>query len=465
MDNSAPRPSQSARPPQPPRGLRHLLGLPDLTGNGRFLAANVIDSLGNGLVLAFTVVYFTRTTDLPLVEIGAALTLGHLLSLPVPALVGPLLDRIGPRAVVAVGNLVSAGGFLGFLFCRQAWMIVLFQLVVQTGSNIYWTSSRPLVVLAAREGERQRWFALTSSLRNIGAGFGAAVAALLLQFAGTTGLRAVVVANTATFLLAAWLISSWRPTGEQPRPTGAAAPADRPAGSYRDVLRDLPYLRLVAANLGFVLAAMVLPVLLAVYATGTLHAAAWIVGALVVLNTGLVALAQTTVARWGEHRNPVRVLALAAVLNAVAFGLFGALLAVPGWAVEAGLVLAVLVYTLAEMVGGPPSNELSVAMAKEHIQGRYQAAFQLSWTIGGAVSPVVLTALLGRGPLWPWVFLAAFSLLSVLLVQGLGGRPAKSAEPAEPVASAGPAASADPTATATAPAPAASASAEVSGAA
>lgn len=31
------------------------------------------------------------------------------------------------------------------------------------------------------------------------------------------------------------------------------------------------------------------------------------------------------------------------------------------------------------MAGGPPSSELSVAMAQEHLRGRYQAAFQLSW--------------------------------------------------------------------------------------
>ncbi|MFF3878146.1 MFS transporter [Streptomyces sp. NPDC001978] len=423
----------------PPKlaGLRHALGLPDLTGNSRFLAANIIDSLGNGLVLAFTVVFFTRTTSLSLVEIGAALTLGQLLSLPVPVLVGPLLDRLGPRGVVAVGNLLSAVGFLGFLFSREAWLIVVFQLVVQTGANMYWTSSRSLVVLAAREGERQRWFALVGSLRNIGAGFGAAVAAMLLQFGGATGLRAVMLANMATFVLAAWLISSWRPVGGPAHTAPTVGEAERPAGGYRDVLRDLAYLRLVAANLGLVLAAMVLPVLLAVYATGTLHAAACIVGALVVLNTGLVALGQTAVTRWGEHHRPIRMLALAAVLNALAFALFGALSAVPGWAVEVGLVVAVLVYTLAEMVGGPPSNELSVSMAQKHIQGRYQAAFQLSWALGCAVSPVVLTALLDHGPLGPWAFLATFSLLSALLVIGLDARheaataPAENAEPTE----------------------------------
>lgn len=403
-------------------GMKHMLGLPDVRGNARLVAANVIDSLGNGLVLAFTVVFFVRTTGLPLAEIGVALTTGQLLSLPVPALTGPLLDRFGARTVVVAGNLVSAVGFLGFLVAREAWLIVIVQMIVQSGANVFWTSSRSLVLLAAAGTDRQRWFALISSLRNIGTGFGAAVAALSLQFVGTAGLRAVVFANAVTFLLVAWLIATWRPSGEARRAAFAAVTAGSTAGGYRDVLRDGQYLRLVTVNLGFVFAAMVLPVLLAVYATGTLHVEAWFVGVLVVINTVVVAVTQTSVTRWNERR-PVRVIAVGAVLNVLAFVLFAAVSGTPVWAVYGGLVAAMLVYTLAEMLSGPPMNELSVSISQLHIQGRYQAAFQLSWSLGGAASPAVLTALLARGPLWPWVFLAGVNLLSVLLVRRVVPRP------------------------------------------
>ncbi|MBT2423889.1 MFS transporter [Streptomyces sp. ISL-22] len=416
MEQSTPAPTQR-------KGFREALGLPDLTGNRRFLTANIIDSLGNGLVLAFTVVFFVKTTSLPLVEIGAALTLGRLLCLPVPVLVGPLLDRFGSRAVVAIGNVVSCVGFLGCLFSSQAWHIVIAQLLVQTGSNVYWTCSRDLVVLAAKDGERTRWFGLIGSLRNIGGGFGAAAAAIALAVADTAGLRGVVLGSSLAFLVASWLIASWKPAGSDAAAVGGKSVGrsaqDRPSGGYLDVLKDGAYMRLVAANLSFVFAAMVLPVLLAVYVTEALDTGAWIAGALVVLNMILVALVNTVVTRWTENRRPARVLALAAVTNAVAFAIFGALAVLPSWAVVAGLILATLVYTVAEVVGTPPSNVLSVSLAQEHIRGRYLAAFQLSWTIGGALAPVVLTALLDVGPAWPWVFLAVASVLAVPLSLGL----------------------------------------------
>lgn len=57
------------------RRIETAWGLPDLAGKGRFVAANLIDSLGTGLVMAFTVVFFVKTTSLSLVAVGAALTM------------------------------------------------------------------------------------------------------------------------------------------------------------------------------------------------------------------------------------------------------------------------------------------------------------------------------------------------------------------------------------------------------
>ncbi|MFD8978438.1 MFS transporter [Streptomyces sp. NPDC059564] len=431
------------------RRLLSRWGLPDVTGNGRFVGANVLDSLGNGLVLAFTVVYFSATTSLPLGAIGAALSLGQLLALPTPIVAGPLIDRLGPRKVVLAANVISAAGFTGFLFADAAWKIVLVQLVVQAGSSIYWTSSRALVMLAAaRHGDRSRWFGFIGALRNIGAGFGSAVASVAVALGSGTGVRGLVLVNALTFVVAAWLVATWRPgaaTGaERPDPpgdSGADADADKTTlGGYAQVLRDGRYLRLVLANLSFVLAASVLPVLLAVYTTEVLGAGAWLIGVCVVGNMVLVAVAQTLVARWAERHRPTRVLALAAMVNAAAFAVFALLLALPGPAVAVGLLTAMLIFTFAEMLSLPPSNELSVSLAPEHIRGRYLGAFQLSWTLGNALAPALLTLLLSQGPARPWVLLGGLNVLAVPLVLGLDRRPrtrtgtgARAGNPAVPV--------------------------------
>ncbi|MFE5923109.1 MFS transporter [Streptomyces sp. NPDC056468] len=419
------------------RRIQTAWGLPDLAGKGRFVTANLIDSLGNGLVMAFTVVFFVKTTSLSLVAVGAALTVGHLLALPVPPLIGPLLDKYGPRTVVAVGNWVSVAGFIGFLFSHASWQIVLWQFVVQLGATAFWMGNSPLIVLVAPSDQRARWFGFVRALRNVGIGFGGAASAVALSIGTVAGLRAVMVINAVSFAVAGWLVITFRGADTtEAADAGHAEPkpaepelvqgerAGQPWGGYHTVLKDTRYLRLVATNLAFAFSSAVITVLLAAYVADNLEVGSWIVGALVVLNTAMVALLQTLASRWIEARRPVTVLVLALLLNAAAFVVFGMLLVLPGWAVIAGLLIAMVLYTVAEILGSPPTSELSVVMAPEHLRGRYLGVYQMSWSVGGALAPALLTALLEGGAALPWVFLTAISVLAVPLVLGLDGRAA-----------------------------------------
>ncbi|GLW73541.1 MFS transporter [Kitasatospora phosalacinea] len=394
-----------------PLPLRDRLGLPASADRHRpLIGAHLIDSLGTGLVLAFTLVFFTRTTALPLTTVGAAVTAARLLALPVAPVVGPLIDRYGARRTAACANALSALAHAAFLLADRPWSIGLVCLLAQAGQAAYWTASTGLVVLAAPSpGERTRWFALVQTLRNAGLGLGGAAGALLVGDGGTGGLRLLVALNALSYLAAAVLLARWRPA-----PAPAAAAAEPGGGGYRAVLADRRYLLMVAVNLSFVLASMVLSVLLAVHVTAALHLGAPLAGALLVLNGAQVVLTQGPVARLLEGHRATRTVAAGALLNAAAFGLLAVL---PGdgprWLVLSGLVAAVLVYNLAETVGTPGREELSVALAHPARRGRYLAVNQLSWNVGQALSPGLFTLLFAHGPAWPWLLLLAVSLAAV----------------------------------------------------
>ncbi|OKJ08109.1 hypothetical protein [Kitasatospora sp. CB01950] len=119
------------------------------------------------------------------------------------------------------------------------------------------------------------------------------------------------------------------------------------------------------------------------------------------------------VSRLLENVRPSRAVAAGSAPNALAFAGFAVLPGAPGWAVGAGPVAAMPVYNLAETVAVPGREELSVALAHPARRGRYLAVDQLSWSIGHAVAPGLLTALLDHGPAWPWLFLFAVSLAAV----------------------------------------------------
>ncbi|MBM7776044.1 MFS family permease [Actinokineospora baliensis] len=411
-------------------------GLPEVKGHTRFLTAGAIDSLGSGLLFAFQVVYFARTTSMSLLEVGFALTVAQLLAIPAPTLFGPLVDRFGPRAVAAAGNLVAGGGFAAYLVAEEFWHVAVLGLIVQVGVSAYWTSYGALVALASTEDNRTRWFGLMQALRNAGVGLGGAVAAAVVGIGGVAWMHWLLLANAVSYLFAAWLLVSWRPAGadsaiakatEDSEPDGGAEPEPEKAGGYRVVLRDQAFMRLVAVNFVFVLSAMVLSVLLAIYIIETLAGIVWLAGVLLTVNTVLVATTQTVISGWVEKHRSSRMITLAALLNAGAFGLFAAAGVVPGWVVVPALVLAILVYTLAEIIQSPAVSTLSIDLAPPALRGRYLAVFQmLSWNVGGALAPALFTTLLSWGRIWPWTVLIVLSLLSTLLVR----QPRRAAVPA-----------------------------------
>ncbi|UZI28995.1 MFS transporter [Streptomyces sp. CA-278952] len=421
-------PSAAAAPPAASRLSR--FGFPEIRGSGNFLLASLIQGTGNGLLLAFQLVYFTATTAMSAVAVGTALTLSRLLTLPAPAVVGPLMDRYGARRVVIVGNALCAVAFFSFLFVENSWQVVATGVAVQFGTAMFWTANSALVSLAAHQGDRTRWFGLIRVIRNVGLGVGGAVAALATSTSGTAGLRVLVIGCALSYAVAGVLIATWHPREKGQGVAGAHGAEQTPKASYRLVLRDHVYLRLVAVNVVFVLAAMVLSFLLAIYVVDALSAPTWLVGVLLIVNSALVIGGQSVATRLIERHPLTKVIAVASALDALAFGIYALLDGMPQGAVIAGLFLGMIIFTAGEILASPGLGELSVALAPPHALGRYLAVFQLSWTLGMALAPWLFTTLLSAGPRTPWLVLCALSVIAIPAVRGLPRQLAPQGEPA-----------------------------------
>ena len=124
-----------------------------------------------------------------------------------------------------------------------------------------------------------------------------------------------------------------------------------------------------ATNLVFVLCSSVLTVLLAVYLTRVLAAPVWLTGVLFTLNTVLVVTAQGVIGRKVNAFYRPRVLQAAAGCFAISFIMVWALASRPAWLTIPGLILAITVFTAAEMLEGPLINALVADMAPTYAPG------------------------------------------------------------------------------------------------
>ena len=378
----------------------------------RFVAAIVADTVGSGLFMPLTLLYFLAMTDLSLVQIGSAMSVSAVLTMPGAFVIGSLVDRFGPRKMMLAGNLVQAAGMLAYLWADSLLAVALWTALLNVGRQSFWGSFGNVVTAISAPGERELWFGFLQAVRNLGYSIGGVLAGIALQIGTDLAFQTVVVVNAVTFVVAFVLLI------DVPDHR-AATPDDAPVEGWGTVLRDGAYLRLVLGQFGFVAGMMVLNFALPVYVAETIDLPGWVVGAIFTLNTAMVGLGQGLVVRRMTGQVRSRMMGLAQVAFVVSYGMFVVAGWLPVWLAVALMLLGAAVYTLGELTGGPVLSATAAEAAPDHLRGRYLGLFQLSWGIGGAITPLAFTWLLDRGPTTLWWVLTLVAIVSATYLQRL----------------------------------------------
>lgn len=404
------------------------LGFPPVGDHRRFVVAIGVDAIGSGVFMPITVLYFLRTTDVPLEQVGLALSVAAAVALPVVLLVGHLVDRFGAKRILLAANAIQAVGYLAYLTVDGYLGVQLVTTLVATGQAAFWASYSPMVAAITRPGERELWYGFLGALRNVGFAIGGLVAGVAISVGTPAAFRAMVAADAASYLLALVLLLAVPahdrgPGGAQPAGDADAHAAGERSGALAGlsiVLRDKPFHALIVANTGYALACLALNYAMPVYAVEILDLPGWVTGAIFTLNTVMVGFGQGLAVRSMTGHRRHRVVAAGNLAFAAGFVLMAAAGMLPVAVAVTGVLVAAAVYTVGELLGGPVLTTVAVDSRPEHLRGRYLAAYQLSWNVASIIEPVGFSWLLARGPLPVWVALTVVALAGVALAPVLG---------------------------------------------
>ncbi|WP_028937761.1 MFS transporter [Pseudonocardia spinosispora] len=372
------------------------------------LIALGVDNLGSGLFLPLTMVYVTRVVGLPLGVAGAAVTAGTVAGLLVPALVGPLVDRVGPRPVVVVSQVLQAVAALVYLTASGVASVVVGALLLAMGQQMFYSALFALIADVAGTGPKDRAFAVVGMVRSAAFGFGALAAGVLLA-GGDTVLRWAIGVDGLTFVVAAGLavllrVSHQRPARDEPNGVG--------------VLRNRPYLLLIGTTMLFSLAVDFFLIGVPVFVLDVLHGPNWLPGVLLALLTAMSALFGTAMLRLTRRWSRLGAMSLGAVLFATWCLISVAARWLPS-AVQPGyLVGAVVVFGTGNLIFGPRANALAEAAAPVASRGRHLAAFQYAFTLAGVLAPAVV-GLFSVSYWLPWLVVALACLTASVLLRPL----------------------------------------------
>jgi MFS family permease len=391
--------------------LRRVLPQP---GPGRqMVVATLLVSVGFSLYSAASVLYFHQQVGFASGQIGLALTIAAIISLPVRVPLGRLADRYGPREVTMVMEVLLGLALIGLCFVTSfaAFAVVVSVIAIaETGTNVVFGA-----LLAGVLGKEDR-VKISAHMRSVfnggfavGAGLGGVILALDSRAVYLAALGGYGVVRLAIAAARFWL------------PHVPPAPRQAAGAPKRSALRDVPYVVLGQVSNVYVLCDKILLIGVPLWIVGHTDAPASFVAVLLGVSTGIVTLFQVRASRGADTVAGAGRLQTWSLLSlAVCCALIGASAwGGNAWVAGGILLAAVVVLTVGEMWGSAAAWELRYELADQQAQGQWGAVFSLGNAMPDILGPLMVTVLVERFLFGGWLALAA-----LFVVVGLLSKPA-----------------------------------------
>ncbi|WP_313202687.1 MFS transporter [Pseudomonas sp.] len=375
------------------------------------LATTFTLTVARALTLPYLVVYLADNFQLPVGQIGlligGALIVASLLSL----YGGHLVDTLRNHTLVSASTLVFALAFVVAIASRSAWLFFICLVLINLALAVVDIAAKAGFCALLPVEQRAEVFAIKYTLSNVGYAVGPLLGVAMLELDD----HLPFIASALTGL--GMCLAYWR-LGDR----GLQASAqEQPSAGFSQVALGLARdRRLVCFTLGGVLSAVVFGQFTAylsqyLVVTSSASEAARLVGYLVTTNAVTVIALQYLIGRRiGRQQLMPWLLAGMALFIA---GLLGFAMAgsVVAWC------LAMLVFTLGEIIVIPAEYMFIDLIAPEHLRGVYYGAQNLS-NLGAALGPVMVGFALGRW--WPGVifYLLVMSVILAGVFYWLGTR-------------------------------------------
>ncbi len=367
-------------------------------------AATLVTTLGSGLYLAGSTLFFTQVIKLSVASVGTGLAIAMFVGVLSGIPLGYLADRRGPVGLYIGAQAIQAVAMFLFPFAHSFAAFLVLVILAAIGQRGGLAVSGALIARISEPGQRAKVRGYLRAVINLGMGLGVAAAGFALQLNTAAAYTVLILVNGLSFLCAAGLLFM----------IPAVQPVPKPDGARRtEVLRDRPYfvVSLLCGVLAFQydVTSLILPLWLVSHTS----APRWWLSVLMVLSTAIVVLFQVRMSR--GVTGPVSgaaALRRTSLYFLVSCAVVGSAAGLPPAPAAGLLLVGVAIQAWAELGLAAGSFELGYGLAPDHAQGQYQGMFNLVAGVVRAVSPVLLTTLCLQWGRPGWIVLGAVLALA-----------------------------------------------------
>jgi MFS family permease len=387
---------------QPRPTLRE--GIRSLPGPVWILCAGTFVNRFGSFVAVFLILYL-RSRGYSIAEAGLVVSFYGVGNVVAAAVGGWMADRFGRRNALALSMFSSAATLLALSQARSLPLIILLTTLAGLTGEMYRPAAAALLTDLTPAGERIPAFALNRLAINLGFAAGPAVAGLLAE----RSFFLIFLGDALTSAAFGVIALTTLPEGVRVR-----RGEERKGEAVRTMLRDRAFLFfLISSVLGaFVYFQSQTTFPLHVQASGLSDSD---YGLLISLNGLAIVLFELPLVAITQ-RFPYRpVLTLGSLLVGLGFALNAVANDLPE------LALTVLIWTLGEIIYAPVASAYVADIAPEHLRGRYQGAWGLTWGLAYVFAPALGAAIFAWSADGLWLICGLLGLAAALLL--LAARP------------------------------------------
>lgn len=341
-------------------------------------AGTLVNRLGS-FVVPFLALYLTRERGFTEQQAGLVAALhgaGAVVAGPVG---GTLADRFGRRTALVLGLWLGSAGMMFMGLSREPLWIHVAAFTLGIVGEMYRPAVSAAIADVVPPEDRTRAFALLFWVVNVGF----AIALPLAGWVARGGFLILFVVDAITTFVFGFIMWLKLPeTLTQRAESGSVLPSLAP-------FRDKVFLNfwLPTFLLAIIFFQMNVALALDLGARGMSPAQ---FGMVVSVNGVLIVLVQPFTGRFLSKWRRSFVLASAAVLTGVGFGLHALSFNVPL------AMMAVVVWTMGEIFNAAVAPSVVADLSPAHLRGSYQGAFYMSWGLASCVAPAMGGWVLGR---------------------------------------------------------------------
>jgi len=329
------------------------------------------------MIWPFLMIYVSEKLDLPRTTVALLMTINSVAGLCSSFLAGPIIDRVGRKGVMVFS--LAANGAAYFLLSRANSLPEFGLLMALSGSvnPLYRVGGDAMMADLIPPERRPDAYALLRMSNNIGISIGPAIGGFIATTSYAVAFYGATIGLTTYSLLLAIFARETLPQRSETQPEA------NPLAAYGRILRDKPFISFVGTFTLTSMCAVLIWVLMGVYAKEQYHIPENQYGFLATTNALMVVFFQIYVTRFTKQFPALRVMVVGSLFYSLGVG--SVALAHDFW----GFWSSMVVMTIGELILMPTSSSYVANLAPADMRGRYMSIYGLTWSVAAGIGPVM----------------------------------------------------------------------------